>query len=367
MHVRVVDSAHGAWLTIGGRSVLNLCSNDYLGLAAAPELKAAAIHAIETAGVGVGGARSISGTQRLHLELEQRLASFKGVDAAMLLSSGFLANLSVVPALVSKGDVILSDDLNHASIVDGCRLSGAEIVRYAHADVDAVRAALSEHRNTGKRMIVTDGVFSMDGDLAPLDRLAELARAADAMLVIDDAHGEGVVGRGGRGIVDHFGVRDAVTAEIGTLSKAFGVVGGYVCGSGAVLEQLRGQARPYLFSTGLSPADTAAALAGVEALIASDEPVRKLWDNTRAFRVALAALGLQPLGDGPIVPVVLGDEARAQAVAQRLFEAGVFVVPIGYPMVPRGRARIRVMISAAHSVADLESAARAIAAAVGGS
>ncbi len=367
MHVRVIDSAQGAWLTVGGRSVLNLCSNDYLGLAAAPELKAAAIHAIETAGVGVGGARSISGTQRLHLELEQRLASFKGVDAAMLLSSGFLANLSVVPALVSKGDVILSDDLNHASIVDGCRLSGAEIVRYAHADVDAVRAALSEHRNTGKRMIVTDGVFSMDGDLAPLDRLAELARAADAMLVIDDAHGEGVVGRGGRGIVDHFGVRDAVTAEIGTLSKAFGVVGGYVCGSGAVLEQLRGQARPYLFSTGLSPADTAAALAGVEALIASDEPVRKLWDNTRAFRVALAALGLQPLGDGPIVPVVLGDEARAQAVAQRLFEAGVFVVPIGYPMVPRGRARIRVMISAAHSVADLESAARAIAAAVGGS
>ena len=367
MHVRVIDSAQGAWLTVGGRSVLNLCSNDYLGLAAAPELKAAAIHAIETAGVGVGGARSISGTQRLHLELEQRLASFKGVDAAMLLSSGFLANLSVVPALVSKGDVILSDDLNHASIVDGCRLSGAEIVRYAHADVDAVRAALSEHRNTGKRMIVTDGVFSMDGDLAPLDRLAELARAADAMLVIDDAHGEGVVGGGGRGIVDHFGVRDAVTAEIGTLSKAFGVVGGYVCGSGAVLEQLRGQARPYLFSTGLSPADTAAALAGVEALIASDEPVRKLWDNTRAFRVALAALGLQPLGDGPIVPVVLGDEARAQAVAQRLFEAGVFVVPIGYPMVPRGRARIRVMISAAHSVADLESAARAIAAAVGGS
>ncbi len=367
MHVRVIDSAQGAWLTVGGRSVLNLCSNDYLGLAAAPELKAAAIHAIETAGVGVGGARSISGTQRLHLELEQRLASFKGVDAAMLLSSGFLANLSVVPALVSKGDVILSDDLNHASIVDGCRLSGAEIVRYPHADVDAVRAALSEHRNTGKRMIVTDGVFSMDGDLAPLDRLAELARAADAMLVIDDAHGEGVVGRGGRGIVDHFGVRDAVTAEIGTLSKAFGVVGGYVCGSGAVLEQLRGQARPYLFSTGLSPADTAAALAGVEALIASDEPVRKLWDNTRAFRVALAALGLQPLGDGPIVPVVLGDEARAQAVAQRLFEAGVFVVPIGYPMVPRGRARIRVMISAAHSVADLESAARAIAAAVGGS
>src|SRR6266508_2576700 len=284
MHVRVIDSAQGAWLTVGGRSVVNLCSNDYLGLAAAPELKAAAIHAIETAGVGVGGARSISGTQRLHLELEQRLASF------------FLANLSVVPALVSKGDVILSDDLNHASIVDGCRLSGAEIVRYPHADVDAVRAALSEHRNTGKRMIVTDGVFSMDGDLAPLDRLAELARAADALLVIDDAHGEGVMGRGGRGIVDHFGVRDAVTAEIGTLSKAFGVVGGYVCGSGAVLEQLRGQARPYLFSTGLSPADTAAALAGVEALIASDEPVRKLWDNTRAFRVELAALELQRRG-----------------------------------------------------------------------
>jgi glycine C-acetyltransferase len=364
MHARVVDSAQGAWLTVAGRSVLNLCSNDYLGLAAAPELKAAAIQAIETAGVGVGGARSISGTQRLHLELEQRLASFKGVDAAMLLSSGFLANVSVVPALVGKGDVIFSDELNHASIIDGCRLSGAEIVRYGHIDVDALRSALAEHPTSGKRIIVTDGVFSMDGDLAPLDRLAELARTADAMLVIDDAHGEGVLGRGGRGIVDQFGVRDAVTAEIGTLSKAFGVVGGYVCGSAVVVDQLRRQARPYLFSTGLSPADTAAALAAVTVLIDSDEPVRKLWDNTRAFRAALAALDLQALGAGPIVPLLLGDEDRARTVAERLFDAGVFVVPIAYPMVARDRARIRVMISAAHSVADLEAAAQAIAAAV---
>lgn len=365
MHARVVDSAQGAWLAVDGRSVLNLCSNDYLGLAAAPVLKAAAIRAIETSGVGVGGARSISGTQRLHVELEQRLASFKGVDAAMLLSSGFLANLSVVPALVGKGDVIFSDELNHASIVDGCRLSGAEIIRYPHADVEALRRMLGEHRTAHRRMVVTDGVFSMDGDLAPLDGIAAEAQAAGAMLVVDDAHGEGVLGRGGRGIVDHFGVRDAVTAEIGTLSKAFGVMGGYVCGSAAVLDQLRRQARPYLFSTGLSPADTAAALAGVESLIASDEPVRKLWDNTRAFRRALVARGVAALGDGPIVPLVLGDEDRARSVAQQLFEAGVFVVPIAYPMVPRGRARIRIMISAAHSVADLESAAESIADVVG--
>ena len=364
MHARVVDSAQGARLVVGGRSVLNLCSNDYLGLAAAPELKAAASQAIETAGVGVGGARSISGTQRLHVELEQRLASFKSVDAAMLLSSGYLANLSVVPALVGPGDVIFSDELNHASIVDGCRLSGAEIVRYPHADVAALRASLADHVMSSRRMVVTDGVFSMDGDLAPLDRLAELARAEDALLVIDDAHGEGVLGRGGRGIVDHFGVRDAVTAEIGTLSKAFGVVGGYVCGSGAVLDLLRTKARPYLFSTGLSPADTAAALAAVDVLIASDAPVQRLWDNTRAFRAALAALRVEALGVGPIVPVVLGTEERAGAVAERLFEAGVFVVPIAYPMVPRGQARIRVMISAAHSVPDLESAAHAISAAV---
>ena len=351
-------------MMVDGRPVLNLCSNDYLGLAAAPELKAAARAAIDAFGVGVGGARSISGTQRLHLELEARLASFKGCDAAMLLSSGFLANLAVVPALVDRADVVYSDELNHASIVDACRLCGAEIVRYPHANVDALRELLANSNSTGQRLVVTDGVFSMDGDLAPLDRVAQISSASKAMLVVDDAHGAGVIGSHGRGIVDHFGVREAVTAEIGTLSKAFGVVGGYVCGPAAVIDRLRRQARPYLFSTGLPPADTAAALAAVDELVASDARVRRLWDNTRVFRAAVARLGLEVLGETPIVPIVLGEEAHAQEVAQRLFEAGVFVVPIAHPMVPRGRARIRVMVSATHTPADLEFAAEALGAAL---
>ncbi len=365
METRVTDSAQGAWLTIHGRSVLNLCSNNYLGLATAPAVKAAATAAIAAFGVGAGGARSVSGTQRPHVTLEQRLAEFKRVDAAMVLSSGFMANLAVVPALVSRGDRVYSDELNHASIVDACRLSGAEIVRYPHADADALARLLAGSPPAGQRLVVTDGVFSMDGDLAPLDRIAPIVRSAEAMLVVDDAHGEGVVGSHGRGIVDHFGVGDAVTAEVGTLSKAFGGIGGYVCGPAAVIDRLRRGARPYLYSTGLSPADTAAALAAVETLIASDEPVRRLWDNTRLFRAALTAVGLVPAGHTPIVPLILGDERRTQVVARRLFEAGVYVVPIVYPMVPRGRARIRVMISAEHTADDLQFAAQAIATAIG--
>jgi glycine C-acetyltransferase len=364
MQSRVVDSAQGAWLTVDGRSVLNLCSNNYLGFATAPELKAAAKAAIDAFGIGAGGARSISGTQRLHVTLEERLAEFKRVDAAMLLASGFLANLAVIPALVERGDQIYSDELNHASIVDACRLSGAEIVRYPHADAAALAGLLADSPAAGQRLVVTDGVFSMDGDLAPLDRIAPIVRSAGALLVVDDAHGEGVIGSHGRGVVDHFGVHDAVTAEVGTLSKAFGGIGGYVCGPAAVVDTLRRRARPYLYSTGLSPADTAAALAAVEALLASDEPVRRLWENARLFRAALTDLGLESTGQTPIVPIILGDEERAQAVARRLFEAGVYVVPIAYPMVPRGRARIRIMISAEHSAADLHFAAQAIAAAV---
>jgi len=364
METRVMDSAQGAWLTIEGRSVLNLCSNNYLGFATAPEVKAAATAAIAAFGVGAGGARSVSGTQRLHIALEQRLAEFKCVDAAMVLSSGFMANLAALPALVGRGDRVYSDELNHASIVDACRLSGAEIVRYPHADADALGTLLSETADAGARLVVTDGVFSMDGDLAPLDRIAPIVRSAGAMLVVDDAHGEGVVGNHGRGVVEHFGVRDAVTAEVGTLSKAFGGIGGYVCGSATVIDRLRRGARPYLYSTGLSPADTAGALAAVEALAVSDERVRRLWDNTRLFRAALTAVGLEPVGETPIVPLILGDEERTQEVARRLFDASVYVVAIGYPMVPRGRARIRCLISAEHTPDDLQFAARAISAAI---
>ena len=325
------------------------------------------MRAIESTGVGVGGARSISGTQTPALELEQRLATFKGVDAAMLLSSGFLANLAVVPALVGKGDVIFSDALNHASIVDGCRLSGAEIVRYPTPTSTLCALLLDAHPTSGKRIMVTDGVFSMEGDLAPLDRIAEVATAARAMLVVDDAHGEGVLGRGGRGIVDHFGVRDAVTAEIGTLSKAFGV-GRWLC------VRLGRCARTA----------AAARRARICTRLACRQPTRPPhWLASSAHRVRRSRP--PPVGQHPRVPRRAqrprrcGHSAKGRscpwcwvtkrvraAVAERLFEAGVFVVPIAYPMVPRGQARIRVMISAAHSAADLESAAHAIAAAVGG-
>jgi glycine C-acetyltransferase len=355
--IRRLSSPQGAWLTVDGRRVLNLCSNNYLGLANHPHLKEAARQAIETYGVGPGAVRTIAGTMDLHLELEKRLAAFKGVEAAISFQSGFSANLAVIPALVGEEDVIFSDELNHASIIDGCRLSRARVVRYRHADPDDLRRAVRETEGFRRALLVTDGVFSMDGDIAPLDRLAGVAEEHNLVLMVDDAHGEGVLGRGGRGIVDHYGLHGRVDIEVGTMSKAFGVVGGYVAGRKAVVAWLRQRGRPFLFSSAVTPPDVAACIAAVDLLEGSTEQVDRLWENGRYFKTKMKALGFDTgFSETPITPVMLGEAPLAQQFSRRLFEEGVFATAIGFPTVPRGKARIRVMISAAHTTADLDQA-----------
>ncbi len=363
-HIRTLGSSQGAWLTVDGKEVLNFCSNNYLGLANHPRLAQAAREAVEKYGVGPGAVRTIAGTMSLHVQLEERLAAFKGVEAAITFQSGFNANLGTIPALVGKGDVIFSDELNHASIIDGSRLSRAKIIRFAHCDAADLEAQLQAHRSEYRRaLVVTDGVFSMDGDVAPLDAIYEVTRRYDAILMVDDAHGEGVLGRGGRGIVDHFNLHGKVDVEVGTLSKAFGVVGGVVAGNGRIVEWLRQRGRPFLFSSAMTVPDTAACLAAVDLLEESTELVDKLWDNARYFKKEMAALGFDTgKSETPITPVMLGEAKTAQEFSRALFEAGVFAMAIGYPTVPRGKARIRVMISAAHSREDLDRGLEAFAA-----
>ncbi len=355
--IRTLSSPQGAWLEVDGRRVLNFCSNNYLGLANHPRLKEAAQRAIETHGVGPGAVRTIAGTMDLHLELERRLAAFKGVEAAISFQSGFNANLAAIPALVDKEDVIFSDELNHASIIDGCRLSKVRIVRYRHNDADDLRRVVRETKDYRRALLVTDGVFSMDGDIAPLDRLADVAEEHDLMLMVDDAHGEGVLGRGGRGIVDHFGLHGRVDIEVGTMSKAFGVVGGYVAGRQPVVDWLRQRGRPFLFSSAVTPADVAACIAAVDLLEENTELVDRLWENGRYFKAEMQKLGFDTgVSETPITPVMLGEAPLAQQFSKRLFEEGVFATAIGFPTVPRGKARIRVMISAAHTTDDLDQA-----------
>ena len=353
--IRSLESPQGPRLTIDGRTLLNFCSNNYLGLANDDRLKSAAKKAIDRWGVGPGAVRTIAGTMDLHLELERRLAAFKEVEATISFQSGFTANLATIPALVGRDDIIFSDSLNHASIIDGCRQSRATIKAYKHNDVDDLRRVVVENKPFNRALLVTDGVFSMDGDLAPLDRLADVAEEHDLIFMVDDAHGEGVVGRGGRGIVDHFGVHGRVDVEIGTLSKAFGVVGGYVAGKQVIVDWLRQRGRPFLFSSAVTPADVAACLAGVDILEESTELVDKLWRNGDYFKAGLKELGFDTgVSETPITPVILGEAPLAQKFSQRLFEEGVFATAIGFPTVPQGKARIRVMLSAAHSQADLD-------------
>ncbi|MFN3309987.1 MAG: glycine C-acetyltransferase [Anaerolineales bacterium] len=354
--IRTLSSPQGAWLIVDGKKVLNFCSNNYLGLANHPKVVQAAQAAMEKYGVGPAAVRTIAGTMDLHIELEKRLAAFKGVEAAITFQSGFNANLATIPALVGKEDVIFSDELNHASIIDGCRLSGAKIVRYNHCDPqDLDKALFEERRNHPRALVVTDGVFSMDGDIAPLDQIYEVAKKHDAILMVDDAHGEGVLGKGGRGIVDHYDLHGKVDIEVGTLSKAFGVVGGVVAGNGLIVEWLRQRARPFLFSSAMTVPDTAACLASLEILESSTELVDRLWENTRFFKDEMRKVGFD-LGKSvtPITPVMLGEAPLAQEFSKALFEEGVFAMAIGFPTVPRGKARIRVMISAAHQQEDLE-------------
>ena len=357
-HIRTIESPQGAWLTVDGRRVLNFCANNYLGLANHPRLREAAARAIEQYGVGPGAVRTIAGTMRLHVQLEERLAAFKGAEAAITFQSGFNANLATIPALVGRGDAIFSDRLNHASIIDGCRLSRAEIIAYEHNDVDDLRRRIAEAKAGGqyrRMLIVSDGVFSMDGDIAPLPALAEVAAEEDILLMVDDAHGEGVLGKGGRGIVDHFDLHGQVDIEVGTMSKAFGVMGGVVAGKKVIVDWLRQRGRPFLFSSAMTVPDVAACLAAVDLLEASTELVDRLWSNAEYFKREMKALGFDTgLTQTPIVPVMLGDAPLAQQFSRRLFEEGVFAMAIGYPTVPQGKARIRVMNTAAHSRDDLD-------------
>lgn len=358
-YIRTLETPQGAWLVINGKKVLNLCSNNYLGFANEERLKKAAINAIEKWGVGPGAVRTIAGTFSIHEELEETLAKFKKVEATLFLQSGFVANQAVIPAITSEEDAILSDELNHASIIDGVRLSKAKRYVWKHRDTKNLEEKLIEANKNGARrkLIITDGVFSMDGDLAPLPEIVELAEKYNAMVMVDDAHGEGVLGSHGRGIVDHFELHGRVDIEIGTLSKAFGVLGGYIAGKKELIEYLKQKARPFLFSSPLSPADTAAALEATKILQESDERVKRLWDNAKYFKEEMKKLGF---GTGesetPITPVMLYDAKLSTQFSKELFEEGIFAQSIGYPTVPKGKARIRVMISAVHTKEDLDFA-----------
>ncbi|HHX28420.1 MAG: glycine C-acetyltransferase [Bacillota bacterium] len=357
-NIRSITGPQGAWFVVDGKKVLNLCSNNYLGFANMPALKEAAKKAIDVYGVGPGAVRTISGTQDIHLALEKKLAEFKHAPACIVVQAGFTANTVVIPTITGQGDVIFSDELNHASIIDGCRLSKARVVRYAHNDVGDLRAKILENKENARRMlIITDGVFSMDGDIAPLPEICDVADEFGAMVMVDDAHGEGVLGDSGRGIVNHFKLEGRVEVEVGTLSKAFGVMGGYVTGEKVLIEYLKQRGRPFLFSTGLTPADTAAAIAAVDVLLESDALVKKLWDNAAYFRAGLQKAGFDTgKTETPITPVMLGDEKVTGEFSKRLYDEGIFASAITYPTVARGKARIRCMLSAAHERSDLDYA-----------
>ena len=355
INIRVMESAAAAWMVVDGKRVLNFCTNNYPGLANHPALKEAALKAVDEWGIGPAAVRTIAGTQALHIELERRLAEFKGVEASLFVQSGFCANQAALPPLVEREDVIFSDRLNHASIIDGARLSRAKIVVYEHCDPADLEAKIKEHLPNYRRgLAVTDGVFSMDGDVAPLDKLYEVAQKYGVMTMVDDAHGEGVLGRG-RGIVHHFGLQGKFDVEIGTLSKAFGVVGGVIAGRQVVVDYIRQKARPNLFSSATTPADTAACLAAVDILERSTDLVDKLWANAEYFKKVMKELGFDTgKTETPIVPVMLGEVGLAKMFSTRLFEEGVFAMALGFPTVPKGLARIRVMNTAAHSQEDLD-------------
>ena len=357
-HIRTLESPQGAWLVVDGKKTLNFCSNNYLGLANHPRVIKAAKEAADTYGVGPGAVRSIAGTLNLHLELEKRLAAFKRVESAITFQSGFTANLATIPALVGKEDVIFSDRLNHASIIDGCRLSRAKIIPYDHCSPTSLKEELEKNRKEYRRaLVVTDGVFSMDGDVAPLDEIYQVTRDHEVILMVDDAHGEGVLGEGGRGIVDHYNLHSKVDVEVGTLSKAFGVVGGVVAGNPLVVEWLYQRGRPFLFSSAMTLPDVAACIESVKILEESTELVDRLWENAEYFKSEMKTLGFDTgVSTTPITPVMLGEAPLAQEFSKQLFEAGVFAMAIGFPTVPRGLARIRVMLSAAHSKEDLDQA-----------
>jgi len=340
-----------------GRDVINLSSNNYLGLTTHPRMREAAIQAVRSLGVGSGSVRTIAGTMDLHMELERRIAAFKKTEASVVFQSGFAANAGTVSALLGKGDLILSDELNHASIIDGARLSRADIKVFPHRDVSALERLLDETREVKRRLVITDGVFSMDGDIAPLPKIAALARAHGAIMMIDDAHSSGVLGRAGRGTVDHFDVHGQVDVQVGTLSKAIGVLGGYVCGSKSLIDYLYHRARPFLFSTSHPPAVAAACLTAFDVLEEEPERIERLWANTKRFKAGLKRLGFDTgTSETPITPILVGEADLAMRFSDRLFERGVFAQGIGFPTVAKGKARLRTIVTATHTDGDLDRA-----------
>lgn len=355
-HLRIIDSPPGAWMTVDGKKVLNLCTNNYLGLANHPRLVQAAKDALDHYGVGPTAVRTIAGTLAVHRELERKIAEFKHVEDALCVQSGLIANQAAIPPLVGKEDVIFSDRLNHASIIDGARLSRAKISVYEHCDPVDLETKVKKHLHNYRRgLVVSDGVFSMDGDIAPLDKLYAVAEKYGLLTMVDDAHGEGVLGHGGRGIVDHFGLHGKFDVEIGTFSKAFGVSGGMIAGKKVIVDYMRQKARPFLFSNAVTAADSAACLAAIEVLSESTELVDRLWQNTELFKDGMQQLGFD-VGHSvtPITPVMLGDVKLAKEFSRKLFDEGVFAMALGFPTVPQGLARIRVMVSAALSTDDLD-------------
>jgi glycine C-acetyltransferase len=355
--LHIVHGEQGPRANIDGRSVINLASNNYLGLASDPRLKTAAVNATERCGVGAASVRTIAGTLALHVELERRLAAFKRAEDALVFQSGFAANSGTVAAILGRDDVLVSDELNHASIIDGARLSRATIRVFPHKNVDAARKILDDLPPGQRKLIITDGVFSMDGDLAPLRALCDLAEQFGAIMMVDDAHATGVFGRSGRGTVDHFDLHGRVDIQVGTLSKALGAVGGYVAGSRLLIEVLRQRARPFVYSTAHPPSVAATCLAALDVLAEEPGRIARLWSNTAFFRSGLERLGFNiGVSESPILPVILGSTHLAMQFSDRLFEEGVFAVGIGFPMVPRGLARVRTIVTATHTQDDLEQA-----------
>ena len=365
--LRVLQDEQAAVCTFDGQRVINLASNNYLGLATHPKLREAALQATRQYGVGSGAVRTIAGTMSLHLQLEEKIARFKNVEACVVFQSGFVANAGTVSAVLGKDDTIVSDELNHASIIDGCRLSRARILVFRHKDLAHAEAQLaSVQHQPGRKLLITDGVFSMDGDIGPLPQLCDLAEKYGAIMMVDDAHASGVLGRNGRGTVDHFGVHGRVDIQVGTLSKAIGALGGYVCGTRALIEFLYHRGRPFLFSTSHPPAVAATCLAAFDVLEQEPERIQQLWANTNFFKRELGNLGFNiggvntPRSETPITPIITGEGRLAMEFSRELFAQGVMATGIAFPTVPEGKARIRTIVTASHTQDQLQQALETI-------
>jgi glycine C-acetyltransferase len=361
--LRILEDEQGPVCTYDGKRVINLASNNYLGLCDHAKLREAAIAATEKYGVGSGAVRTIAGTMRIHMELEEKIAAFKGVEACVVFQSGFTANAGTVSSILGKEDFILSDELNHASIIDGARLSRAKIRVFRHKDVAHAEELLKEvQHEPGRKLLITDGVFSMDGDIGPVDKLCDLADRYGAIMMVDDAHASGVLGRNGRGSVDHFHCTQRVDVQVGTLSKAIGALGGYVCGSRDLIDYLYHRARPFLFSTSHPPSVAASCIAAFDLLESEPERIERLWDNTRYFKQQLANAGFDvggrttPASETPITPIIIGDGRKTMEFSKALFDAGVMATGIAFPTVPEGKARIRTIMTSEHTRAQIDQA-----------